>query len=253
MNFSNRFKNRVAIVTGGASGIGFGVSERIASEGGTVVLVDLDEEKLREARNKLSEFRDRIHIQKVDIAIEKEVASAINTVVDQFGNLDILINSAGIVGPTGVNILDYEREAFQKVLNVNLVGSFNLIKHAVKVMQPRGYGRILMLASIAGKDGNPGMAGYTSSKAGVIGLVKGIAKEYAQTEITINALAPAVIATPMNLDTSEQMLEYMTSKIPMGRLGTVEEVTALACWIVSEESSFNTGVVFDMSGGRATY
>ena len=120
-------------------------------------------------------------------------------------------------------------------------------------MLPRGYGRILLLASMSGKDGNPGMAGYTASKGGVFSFVKGIGKEYATSGITVNGLAPAVIATPMNLDTAPEQLDYMTKLIPMGRLGTVEEVAALACWIVSPEASFNTGFVFDLSGGRATY
>jgi 3-oxoacyl-[acyl-carrier protein] reductase len=136
---------------------------------------------------------------------------------------------------------------------VNLRGSFLMTKYAVKAMEKHNYGRILLLASIAGKEGNPFMAGYSSMKAGVIGLVKGIGKEYAKTGITINGLAPAVIKTPMNEKTAPEQLAYMTAKIPMGRLGTVEEVAALSCWIVSKEASFNTGFIFDISGGRATY
>src|SRR6185436_19527498 len=123
----------------------------------------------------------------------------------------------------------------------------------VKAMEPNNYGRILLIASIAGKEGNPGMAGYSSTKAGVIGLVKAIGKEYAETGITVNGLAPAVIKTAMNKKTAPEQLAYMTAKIPMGRLGTVEEVASIACWVVSKEASFNTGVVFDISGGRATY
>ncbi|MFY0653914.1 MAG: SDR family oxidoreductase [Cyclobacteriaceae bacterium] len=253
MKFDNRFKDRIALVTGGASGIGLGIAKRIAEEGGTVVLVDLDAEQLQKAKASMPEYDGRVYIQTVDISIEAEVAKAVDSILEQFGQLDIVVNSAGIVGATGTKILDFDVEVFRKVLDVNLVGSFNLIKHGIRTMEPRGYGRILMLASIAGKDDNPGMAGYTSSKAGVIGLVKGIAKEYAHTEITVNALAPAVIATPMNLKTAPEQLEYMKNKIPMNRLGTVEEVAAMVCWIVSEESSFNTGVAFDISGGRAVY
>ena len=143
--------------------------------------------------------------------------------------------------------------SFRKVLDVNLIGSFLITKYAVQAMLPRRCGRILLLASIAGKEGNPGMAGYSVSKSGVIGLVKAIGKEYAHTQITVNGLAPALIATPLLLDAAEESLNYLTSKIPMGRLGTVEETAALACWIVSNEASFNTGTVFDLSGGRATY
>ncbi|MFY0627083.1 MAG: SDR family oxidoreductase [Reichenbachiella sp.] len=249
----NRFIDQVAIVTGGASGIGLAIGQRIVLEGGTVVLVDLDSNQLETAKSTFSENQDKVHTNPADISNETQVSDVIQNTLEKFGKIDILVNSAGIAGPTGTKILDFGADDFQKVLNVNLVGAFNLLKHGIRAMKPSNYGRILMLASIAGKDGNPGMAGYTASKAGVIGLVKGIAKEYADTEITINAIAPAVIATPLNLKTSKEQLEYMTSKIPMGRLGTVDEVAALACWVVSKESSFNTGVVFDVSGGRATY
>ena len=164
-----------------------------------------------------------------------------------------MVHAAGIVGPSGTKITDYPVEEYDKVYAVNLRGSFLMTKYAVKSMEKYNYGRILLLASIAGKEGNPFMTGYSSSKAGVIGLVKGIGKEYAQTGITVNGLAPAVIKTPMNEKTAPEQLAYMTAKIPMGRLGTIEEVAALSCWIVSKEASFNTGHVFDISGGRATY
>ncbi len=249
----NRFENQVAIITGGASGIGFAIGERIAIEGGTVVLVDIEEEKLNEAKHALKTHENKVGIQACNIALETDVQALFENVQKTYGQIDIVINCAGIAGPTGTKISDYDIAAFQQVVNVNLTGSFLMTKYAVTYMLPNNYGRILMLASMAGKDGNPGMAGYTSSKAGVIGLVKGIAKEYADTGITINALAPALIATPLNLKTAQEQLDYMKKKIPMGRLGTVEEVAALACWISSKEASFNTGFVFDMSGGRATY
>ncbi len=253
MNNNNRFDKQLAIVTGGASGIGFAVGERLAAEGAKVVLVDIEEEKLTEAKQLLKAYEGQIGLQTCNIADEVEVKTLFQNVYDKYGAIDIVINCAGIAGPTGTKITDYNVEAFKKVLDVNLTGTFLMTKYAVETMLPNNYGRILMLASMAGKDGNPGMAGYTSSKAGVIGLVKGIAKEFAETGITVNGLAPALIATPLNLKTAKEQLDYMKKKIPMGRLGTVDEVAALACWIVSKEASFNTGVIFDMSGGRATY
>ncbi|MEO0564414.1 MAG: SDR family NAD(P)-dependent oxidoreductase, partial [Chloroflexota bacterium] len=225
----------MAIVTGGASGIGLGIGTRIAQEGGTVVLVDLSADALTEAVAKIRDVPGHVVTSVADITAEDDVEQLMRSAVEDYGQLDVVVNSAGIAGPTATNITDYDTDAFRRVIDVNLIGSFIVTKHAVAMMKPRGYGRILLLASIAGKDGNPGMAGYTTSKAGVIGLVKGIGKEYADTQLTINGLAPAVIATPMNLKTAAEQLEYMKSKIPMGRLGTVDEVASLACWIVSAE------------------
>lgn len=253
MIFENRFQGQVAVVTGGGSGIGLGVGKRIAAENGTVVLVDINEEALTQAKEALGDLPGRVEMMRVDITNEAEVAHLMDSVVARFGQLDVVVNSAGIVGKTATKIVDYDALSFRNIIDVNLIGSFLVTKYGVQAMMPRGYGRILLLASIAGKEGNPGMAGYSVSKAGVIGLVKAIGKEYADTQITINGLAPAVIATPMNLATAEETLNYMTSKIPMGRLGTVEEVAAIACWVVSKEASFTTGTVFDLSGGRATY
>jgi 3-oxoacyl-[acyl-carrier protein] reductase len=157
------------------------------------------------------------------------------------------------MGPTGIRITDYSVEAYDQIYAVNLRGAFLMTKYAVQAMEKRSYGRILLIASIAGKEGNPYMAGYSSMKAGVIGLVKGIGKEYAEIGITVNGLAPAVIRTAMNEATAPEQLAYMTARIPMKRMGTVEEVAAISAWIVSRESSFTTGFVFDISGGRATY
>ena len=251
--FKERHKGQVALVTGGASGIGLAISNRLLAEGAKVVLADIDSAKLKDTIGQLSEFNNEISSQVLDVSDEQSVSKVFDQVIEEYGKLDICVNSAGIVGPTSTKILDFSIDDYKRVLDINLTGSFNIIKHSVRVMKPNNYGRVLMIASIAGKEGNPGMAAYSSSKSGVIGLVKGVAKEFADTQITINALAPAVIATPMNMDTSEEQLNYMTSKIPMARLGTTDEVASLACWVVSEESSFNTGVVFDISGGRATY
>lgn len=253
MNFKKRFKEQVAIITGGASGIGLAIGTRVLQEGGTVVLIDIDQKQLESVKGTMTEWGDQLDIKRADISIEREVRNVFTQVISNYGKVDIVVNSAGIVGPTGISINEYDGDSFEKVISVNLTGSFNITKHAINSMLPTGYGRILLIASIAGKEGNPGMVGYSTSKAGVIGLVKAVGKEYAETNITVNSIAPAVIATPMNLETSETQLKYMKDKIPMRRLGTIEEAASLACWIVSKECSFTTGFIFDLSGGRATY
>ena len=250
---TNRFANQIAIITGGADGIGKGIARRLASEGAAVVLFDINGVLLERT---VAEFtRQEYHATGyvVDISEESAVEKAVQTVVETAGQLDIMVNSAGVVGPTSTNITDYSVADFDTVYNTNLRGAFLMTKWAINAMTTNNYGRILHLASIAGKEGNPFMAGYSSMKAGVIGLVKGVGKEYAETGITVNGLAPAVIRTAMNENTAPEQLEYMTAKIPMKRLGTVEEVASLAAWIVSEEASFTTGFIFDLSGGRATY
>jgi 3-oxoacyl-[acyl-carrier protein] reductase len=189
----------------------------------------------------------------LDVSNEDSVAGAFDQVEDLYGKLDIMINSAGIVGPTSTKITEYQVEEFDRIYQINLRGAFLMTKYAIKIMEINNYGRILLIASIAGKEGNPFMVGYSSMKAGVIGLVKGVGKEFAETGITVNGLAPAVIQTEMNKNTSAEQLAYMTAKIPMKRLGTVEEVAAISSWIVSRELSFSTGFIFDISGGRATY
>jgi NAD(P)-dependent dehydrogenase (short-subunit alcohol dehydrogenase family) len=249
--FENRFADQVAIVTGGASGIGRSIGERLAAEGARVVLLDLNAATLDKTVAEIGS--DRVTSATLDVTDEASVSGAIKRVAEQYGRLDIAVNSAGIPGPTSVKITDYSADDFDRVIRVNLRGSFLVTKYAVTHMLPRNYGRILLIASMSGKDGNPGMIGYTSSKAAVIGMVKGIGKEFAETGITVNGLAPAVIRTPMNENTSEAMLQYMIERIPMHRLGTVEEVASIATWILSPEATFNTGVVFDLSGGRAVY
>lgn len=248
-----RFENQVAVITGGADGLGKGIAERIAGEGGKVALFDINTAMLEKTIEgfKNSGFDAEGYI--VDVASESSVSNAMQQVENRFGKIDIMVNCAGIVGPTGTKITDYPVEEYDKIYNVNLRGSFLMTKHAIKSMEKNNYGRILLMASIAGKEGNPFMSGYSSTKAGVTGLVKGIGKEYALSGITVNGLAPAVIKTAFNDNTAPEQLAYMTAKIPMGRLGTVEEVASIAAWIVSKEASFNTGFIFDISGGRATY
>ena len=250
---SGRFKDQIAVVTGAGSGIGLGISRRIALEGGTVIMADIDQPSLESARELIGEVPGMLRQAAVDIRDEAGTRYLMQDTVARHGKLDIVVNSAGIVGPSATNIVDFELQSFRKVLDVNLLGSFIVTKHAVNEMLRTGYGRILLLASISGKEGNPGMAGYSTSKAGVIGLTKAIGKEYAHTQITINALAPAMISTPLAEKLDPAKLSFLTGKIPMGRLGTIDEVAALACWIVSPEASFSTGAIFDLSGGRATY
>ena len=249
----NRFAGQVAIVTGGAEGIGKGIANRLASEGATLVLFDINGALLERTVAEFTGQGYQATGHVVDVGEESAVEKAVKTVLETAGQLDIMVNSAGIVGPTSTKITDYAVADYEAVYRTNLRGAFLMTKWAISAMETRNYGRILHLASIAGKEGNPFMAGYSSMKAGVIGLVKGVGKEYAETGITVNGLAPAVIRTAMNENTAPEQLAYMTAKIPMKRLGTVEEVAALAAWIVSKESSFTTGFIFDLSGGRATY
>lgn len=248
-----RFEGQVAVVTGGASGIGAGIAERLGMEGAAVTLFDTNEAVLLKQALAMKKAGCNVDAYVVDITSEKQVGALIEEVLDRNSRLDIMVNCAGIVGPSATNATDYTVDDFRKVLEVNLTGAFIMTKYALEPMVRQNYGRILLMGSIGGKEGNPGMAGYASSKSGVMGLVKGVGKEYADTGVTVNGIAPAVIATPMNEDTAPEMLEYMKKKIPMGRLGTIEEVAALACWIVSREASFNTGFIFDISGGRATF
>lgn len=252
-HFPDRFKGQVAIVTGGADGLGKAIAKRLVAEGASVALFDRNDELLTRTAVELTTQDNSVRVYAVDISQEKPVHEAIEQVMADFGQLDVVVNCAGIVGPTSTTIVDYATADFEHVCAVNLLGSFLITKYAVTALAKRGYGRILLLASIAGKEGNPGMVGYSVSKAGVIGLVKAIAKEYATAGITINGLAPAVIKTAMNDKTSPEQLAYMTAKIPMGRLGQIDEVAAMACFIVSPENSFSTGFIYDISGGRATY
>ncbi len=211
---NQRFVNQAAIITGGADGLGKGIAYRIALEGGKVVLFDINKKLLDET---VQEFQSKgldAEGLKVDISNEDEIKLAFKKVAATFGEVHIMINSAGVVGPTNTKITDYSVEEFDKIYHINLRGAFLMTKYSIKAMEPNKYGRILLIASIAGKEGNPNMAGYSSMKAGVIGLVKGIGKEYAELGITVNGLAPAVIKTSMNGNTAPEQLHYMIEKIP---------------------------------------
>lgn len=247
----NRFSGQSAIITGGGNGIGRAVAERLASEGASVSIFDNDLSAIIETCEAASARGLVIRGKQIDVTNEDSVKSAIDEVVARDGRLDIIINSAGIIGPNGVKIEEVSLEAFRKTIDVNLIGSFLVTKHAIPHMNKNNYGRILLIASVAGKEGNPKMVSYSSSKGGVIALARAAAKEYADTGITINALCPATVLTPMVAAMDPKVVDYMKSKIPMGRLGTLDEISAVAAFYVSRESSFITGQALDHTGGRA--
>ena len=248
-----RFHDQVALITGGAEGLGKAIARRLASEGARLGLVDRNPALLEQTATEFRNHGWTVETQVADVSKEPEVSAAFDAIASGLGRIDILVNSAGIVGPTNRKIVDIPVEGFDDVYAVNLRGSFLTAKHAIRHMIPRNYGRVLLIASIAGKEGNAGMCCYSASKAGVIGLVKSVGKEYAETGITVNALAPAVVRTALVDNMPPEQVRYMTDKIPMKRCGTLEEVASMVAFIVSPEAGFNTGTVFDLSGGRATY
>ncbi len=239
-------KNRIAVVSGGARGIGYAVAHRFLGSGARVALWDLD--GVEEAAAAL---KGGIGCT-VDVTSAEGVAAALAETERKLGPVDILVASAGITGPN-VTVAEYAVDAWRKVIDVDLTGVFLCCRAVAPGMAKRNYGRIVNIASIAGKEGNPNAAAYSAAKAGVIALTKSLGKELATTGVTVNCVAPAVIKTGLFAQMTEQHIQYMLSKIPMGRFGTVEEVAALVAWLASEECSFSTGAVFDLSGGRATY
>jgi NAD(P)-dependent dehydrogenase (short-subunit alcohol dehydrogenase family) len=253
MSMKKRFDDQVAIVTGGCSGLGKAIAHRLASEGATVYIFDQDESVMIATVTEFQKEGLLFNSYHVDVTDEKSVQKKITAVYDQHQRLDVMVNCAGIVGPHGNNITEIDTAGFDTTINVNLRGSFLMTKYALREMMKQNYGRVLLIASIAGKEGNAGMCAYSTSKSAVIGLVKAVGKEFAESGITVNGLAPAVIRTDMVDKMEDDQVTYMTDKIPMKRCGTLEEVASLACWIVSQEASFNTGFTFDLSGGRATY
>lgn len=251
----SRFSQQTAIVTGGADGIGKAIVRRLAAEGAAVTLFDVSSEKAAAAVAELAAEGLRVHAETVNIADEAQVRAGFEAVAErsESGRLDIMVNCAAIVGPTNTRITEVTTEAFDLETAINLRGTFLMTKYALLAMERRNYGRVLNFASIAGKEGNAGMSPYSATKAAVIGLVKSAGKEFAETGITVNAIAPAVIRTPMVDGIHPDQVKYMTDKIPMKRCGTLDEVAALSCWIVSSEASFCTGFTFDLTGGRAVY
>lgn len=223
---------RTAVVTGGASGLGAATAERLRADGMRVVTLDAADG--------------------ADHRIDVTDAAALADLADALGPVDVLVNSAGIVGPNKP-LLETTPEEWRRTLDVNVLGTVATMRAFAPGMVARGWGRVVNIASMAGKDGNPNLAAYSASKAAVIALTKSIGKELARTGVLVNAIAPAVIATPMNATTAPEVLEHITSLIPMGRVGRAEEVAELIAWLCSDRVSFSTGAVYDISGGRATY
>jgi len=245
------FDGQVVLVVGAASGIGRAAAQLIASRGATVVIADLDKAGLDSLQSELSLGANQV--KTVDLSSQSSIQELVASVITDHGRIDALVNTAGIVGPTNTKVEDFDWAAFEKTVAINLFGTIWLTQAVIPHMKSRKYGRIAHVASIAGKEGNPGMHAYNTSKAGMIGFVKGVGKEVAAEGITINAFAPAVIRTPFNAGTSDETLKYMLARIPMGRVGEPEEAAEMLAFMVSKACSFTTGFTFDASGGRATY
>lgn len=246
----SNFENKVAVITGPASGLGYAIAQKLAEYGAKLALLDTNKEALLRVQGQLPV---EPYIRQVDVCDERQVQAAIDDIKNKFGTIHILINSAGITGITNVKSHDVLTANIKTVMDVNFIGSFLTSKYCLPIMLQQDYGRILHIASIAGKEGNAGMIAYSASKAAVIAMAKVQGKEYAETGITINAIAPAVIRTQMHDIMPEEQIKYMTDKIPMKRCGTLEEFANMASFIVSDANSFTNGFTFDLSGGRATY
>ena len=245
-------KGRHAVITGGASGIGFAIAQRMLASGGSVTLWDRDEAALITATASLgSVLPGAVHAVLVDVTNQASVQSAVQQTL-KFGNIDILVNSAGITGPN-VKLWDYPLADWEQVMAINLNGVFLCCREVVPHMRTRNYGRVVNMASVAGKDGNPNASAYSASKAAVIALTKSLGKEMADTDVRVNCVTPAAVKTAMFDQMTPEHIAFMLSKIPMARFGTVEEIAAMVTWLSTEECSFSTGAVFDLSGGRSTY
>ncbi len=243
--------HRNAIITGGARGIGRAIAERLLASGARVSLWDVDAQALAQASTEMND-PDRVHTAVVNLADLASVQAATEATVNAFGKLDILVNNAGITGGNA-KVWEIDPADWQRVMDINLNGPFYCCRSVVPHLLKNGYGRIVNIASIAGKEGNPNAAHYSASKAAVIALTKSLGKELATSGIVVNAVTPAVIATDILMQMQQSHIDYMLSKIPMGRFGKKEEAAALVAWLCSEDCSFTTGAVFDLSGGRATY
>ncbi|MDA7579542.1 SDR family oxidoreductase [Alphaproteobacteria bacterium] len=241
------FDGQTAVITGGAQGIGFATAKRLINDGCDVMIWDIDEKLGLETSKKLN-----CQFLKVDQTDNKAVEEATDKTIKQMDKIDILVCSAGIAGPT-YTTWDYPVEEWSKVFNVNVNGVFYCNKYVVKTMRDKGYGRIINIASIAGKEGNPNASAYSASKAAVIGLTKSLGKETASQDIAVNCITPATAKTRILDQVSQEFIDYMISKIPRNRFVTVEEIASLIAFLASKENSFTTAGVFDISGGRATY
>jgi NAD(P)-dependent dehydrogenase (short-subunit alcohol dehydrogenase family) len=241
---AGRFAGRAAVITGGVSGIGAGIAARLAAEGARLSLWDMDEVGLAKS--------SAAHTVTLNVTDSDAVHRAAASTAAALGSIDILVTSAGITGPN-VPTWEYPVAAWDQVIDVNLKGVFYCNRAVVPFMRTQNSGRIVNIASIAGKDGNPNASAYSASKAGVIGLTKSLGKELADTGIRVNCVTPAAVKTPLFSQMTQQQIDWMLSKIPIGRFGEIDEVASLVLWLASDECSFSTGGVFDISGGRATY
>lgn len=243
------FKGRHAVVTGGATGLGYAIAQRLIASGGSVSLWDRDEAAAQKAAIELGNGTQAVA---VDVSQQPSVAAAVQATLARAGRIDALVNSAGITGPN-TKVWDYPVDAWRQVMDVNLTGLFICCREVVPAMRERNYGRIVNIASVAGKDGNPNASAYSASKAGVMALTKSLGKELADTGVRVNCVTPAAVKTAIFDQMTPEHIAFMLSKIPMGRFGTPEEVAALVGWLCTEDCSFSTGAVFDLSGGRSTY
>jgi 2-dehydro-3-deoxy-L-rhamnonate dehydrogenase (NAD+) len=243
------FKDRTAVITGGAAGIGLAVARRLVNSGGRVSLWDRDATALEKASAVLA---DRAGTRVVDVASHDGVVAAAKATAAEMGHIDALVCSAGITGPN-TTTWEYPVDAWRQVMAINVDGVFLCNRAIVPLMAQRGYGRIVNIASVAGKEGNANASAYSASKAAVIGLTKSLGKELARTGIRVNCVTPAAVRTAIFDQMTPAHIDFMLSKIPMGRFGETEEIAALVAWLCTEDCSFSTGAVFDLSGGRATY
>ena len=242
--------NKIAVVTGAAQGFGYAIAKRFVSSGAKVILIDKDTEAISTAlkKNEIN-FVDNFQ---VDITNFNEVIKIIKEIIDRYNKVDIFVNNAGIAGPSH-KTWDYPNEDWKSVIDIDLNGTFNCCKAVVPYMIEKNYGRIVNVASIAGKEGNPNASAYSAAKAGVIALTKSLGKELADYNIAVNCVTPAAAKTKIFDQISDEHINYMLSKIPRKRFVLVDELASMVSWMVSEENSFTTGAVFDISGGRATY
>lgn len=244
-------KEHLVLVTGAASGIGKQIAISLSKKGAVIAACDKNLDGLKKIKSEIDS--ENFHIFEIDFASENSIVSCVNQVESELGPLKAVVNCAGVLGKNGEKVECLDIDDFDLVLSINLRGAVILTKAVINGMSNRGYGRILHMASISGKEGNPLLVAYSSSKAGLIAMVKSVGKEYATTGVTVNSIAPALIDSPMTDSFSESQLAYLKSKIPMNRLGTSSEVAEMAAWIISPACSFTTGFTFDLTGGRATY
>ena len=248
-NITFDLKNRTALITGGAQGFGLDIAKRYLESGAKVIIWDIDSEMTKKAIKELN--HNNISSNTVDVSNFREVEKGANEIIKN-SNIDILINNAGITGPTA-SLWEYDIDMWKKIIDINLMGTFNCCRAIIPNMIKNNYGRIVNVASVAGKDGNAYASAYSASKAGAIGLTKSLGKELADKNIAVNAVTPAGAKTRILDQMTKEHVQRMLSKVPRGRFLEVEEFTSLVCWLSSEENTFSTAAVFDISGGRSTY